>query len=88
MKTVTNNLGMIVFLLLFVPFMDSCTRDKGTESSNSKSSIAGLLKSMSIQPVTKPAKAPDFDLHSVDGERVRLKQYRGKVVLLSFWTTW
>jgi peroxiredoxin len=43
---------------------------------------------MNIQEISKPAKAPEFELLSVTGERVSLKQYRGKVVLLSFWTTW
>lgn len=34
------------------------------------------------------SKAPDFSLRSVAGERVKLSDYQGKVVLLSFWATW
>ena len=31
--------------------------------------------------------APDFELPSVDGAKVRLSQFRGKTVVLNFWTT-
>jgi peroxiredoxin len=34
------------------------------------------------------ALAPDFELTTPDGEVVRLKDLRGKVVLLNFWATW
>jgi peroxiredoxin len=32
--------------------------------------------------------APDFALKSVQGENLRLSEYRGQVVLLSIWATW
>jgi peroxiredoxin len=31
--------------------------------------------------------APDFELPKADGSKVRLSQYRGKTVVLNFWTT-
>src|SRR3569623_252749 len=37
---------------------------------------------------TAPAPAPDFEMRAVDGSAIRLKDYRGKTVLLDFWATW
>src|SRR5262249_21192180 len=35
-----------------------------------------------------PAIAPDFAVPDLDGQAVRLSNYRGKVVLLNLWATW
>ncbi|MEN6408506.1 MAG: TlpA disulfide reductase family protein [Anaerolineaceae bacterium] len=32
--------------------------------------------------------APDFALQNLEGETVRLSDYRGKAVVLNFWATW
>src|SRR5262249_39697056 len=44
------------------------------------------------KPVAAPsagggAPAPDFSLPSLDGKQVRLSDYRGKTVLIDFWST-
>ena len=32
--------------------------------------------------------APDFELLNLEGEKVSLSQYKGKIVILDFWATW
>jgi peroxiredoxin len=39
-----------------------------------------------IAQIGKPA--PDFKLQALSGKDVRLSDYRGKTVVLNFWTTW
>lgn len=36
----------------------------------------------------KGVAAPDFNLLTLDGQKVKLSDYRGKAVLLNFWATW
>ena len=36
----------------------------------------------------KGVQAPDFDLPTLDGSRLKLSDFRGKAVLLNFWATW
>ncbi len=36
----------------------------------------------------RPVPAADFELRTLEDKRVRLSDFRGKVVLMNFWTTW
>jgi peroxiredoxin len=36
----------------------------------------------------KGVEAPNFSLLTLDGQKVKLSDYRGKAVLLNFWATW
>ena len=45
------------------------------------------LETLNIEPV-KRTLAPDFLLKDLDGNTIRLRDLRGKVVLLNFWATW
>ncbi len=40
------------------------------------------------QGLAKGEVAPDFELTTLDGEAVKLSDYRGKKVILNFWATW
>jgi peroxiredoxin len=44
--------------------------------------------SMALVGDVKGIPAPDFSLLTLDGQKVKLSDYRGKAVLLNFWATW
>jgi peroxiredoxin len=46
--------------------------------------LAGTASS-AIAPATS---APDFTLHAMSGPNLRLKEQRGRVVMVNFWATW
>lgn len=41
-----------------------------------------------LTPVTSDVPAPDFSLQDTAGRTHRLSDYRGKPVIINFWTTW
>jgi peroxiredoxin len=57
----------------------------------SGAALVGLLAvagTVSAATQLKGAEAPDFVLKSASGKNLRLSEYRGDVVMLSFWATW
>ena len=47
------------------------------------------LQMPEVASTAKPLlSAPDFELSTVDGKKVRFSDFRGKVLLINFWTTW
>jgi thiol-disulfide isomerase/thioredoxin len=52
-----------------------------------KSLIVGSLL-LPLAGISQHARGVELALKSIDGHRVRLKDYRGKIVLVNFWATW
>jgi len=51
-------------------------------------SLDGSLKAVGMVKVEGERPAPGFTLPDPSGKAVRLTDLRGKVVFLTFWTTW
>lgn len=47
-----------------------------------------LFEILQINKFPERIAAPGFSLPTTDGEEVTLSDYKGKVILLNFWTTW
>jgi thiol-disulfide isomerase/thioredoxin len=44
--------------------------------------------SHNLTVITKVVPAADFELQDMDENKIKLSDYKGKVVLLNFWATW
>ncbi|GAB4387646.1 MAG: hypothetical protein Kow0025_02400 [Thermodesulfovibrionales bacterium] len=63
---------------------------RGSQSGASSGGAAGMarvLESVNMLELERQ-KAGEFSLLSLSGEKVRLRDFRGRTVLLSFWATW
>ena len=49
---------------------------------------AVLCVPLTVHAVSSQEAAPDFTLKSLQGENLRLDEYKGQVVLINFWATW
>ena len=93
MKT-NHYLCIIISVVILLAGVSACDRGvppgntSDPEMSQTEPDIRRMMESLNIQPLDEVIEAPDFTLSSLDGQEVSLSQYRGKVVLLSFWATW
>ena len=71
-----------LLLALGLGFVLASGASRATAAGASAAEILGL------QTLSPPVEAPEFALDDVDGETVRLSDFRGRWVLLTVWATW
>jgi peroxiredoxin len=79
---------ILLFLTLFVIGTLAACAKKEEGGKSLHSLLEPYSESVGISVPQKPSKAPDFTLQDLEGRRVTLSDYRGKLVFLNFWATW
>ena len=46
------------------------------------------LKQLNVEIIHPPIATPEFLLKDLSGNRVTIRDYRGKLVVVNFWATW
>lgn len=81
-------LGMFTWAILeYVDFSkrkdSSLKEERSTNFINSNEEVSDLVVGL-----RKGNIAPDFEIETLNGERVKLSDYRGKRIMLNFWASW
>jgi peroxiredoxin len=56
--------------------------------SSSDGGEADLFQKVGVKQVKVKKMAPNFSLEDLNGQKVELKNFKGKVIFLNFWATW
>jgi peroxiredoxin len=67
-------------LMLSLPFV--------ARAEDPKPWYADRLRELGFRVYAHPAAAPDFQVEALSGGKVKLSDFKGKLVLLNFWATW
>ncbi len=58
------------------------------ENGEADQELDRLLGALSLFKVSPPSRPVEFSLKDLSGDKVRISDFRGKIVFLNFWTTW
>jgi len=79
---------IVVGMLGWAVYEFLITTDEGGNIKNSEYENANIEEESDEVGIRKGQLAPDFELKTIDGETVKLSDYKGQRVMLNFWATW
>lgn len=77
--------GALIVILVVGIVQKNVDERQATDRLNEGSDVEFLPTD---EGLAKGETAPDFELTTLDGETVKLSDYKGKKVILNFWATW
>ena len=72
--------ALIAFYLLDADFLSASERDK--------KELDELFDGLGVVKLPHPSEPVEIRLKDIDGNMIRLSDFRGKIVFVNFWTTW
>ena len=82
-------LALAVVVLIVNIWKPSLTESEKENTDQPKEAVETEdIPGAKLSALREGAEAPDFELTTLEGETVKLSDYRGKKVILNFWATW
>ncbi|WP_121614303.1 peroxiredoxin family protein [Mesobacillus foraminis] len=78
----------IVFVNLWKPTQTQVIKDSPDSSTGQVKSEKENIPGADLSEVQEGKPAPDFELATINGDKIRLSDYKGKKVILNLWATW
>lgn len=87
-STLPRALGLAFALVFLAPFAFGQAPASTAATSSNQASLSARMTKLGFQAFKSPVAIPDFSLTGLDGRKVSLSSFKGKVVFLNFWATW
>lgn len=82
-----NKVKLIIYIILFLLIIVIISLLYNKFLNNNKDEILASGNKIQTQQYNKDA-AIDFTVYNENGEKVQLSNFKGKPILINFWTTW
>ncbi|HZJ57356.1 MAG TPA: redoxin domain-containing protein [Clostridia bacterium] len=83
MKKIAKSTLVLVIFLVLILMISACQRNDAKTPDNSDMT---LEENVDYVRIDKPS--VDFELEDLDGNTIKLSDYKGQLVFLNFWGTW